>query len=89
MTNLYRALLLAVVCCAPLAALAESFFFEVYVLEGSGIRLPSKRGKNYTRKDIEVTKVSGRVETFANMSLDFGNGFAVGYADDLMRVPVV
>ena len=50
MTNLYRALLLAVVCCAPLAALAESFFFEVCVLEGSGIRLPSKRGEELHAK---------------------------------------
>ena len=82
MTKLYRTLLLALVCCAPLSALAESFFFEVYVLEGSGKRLLSKGEKNYTRKDIEVTKLSGRGTTFANMSLDLGNGFAVGCTDD-------
>lgn len=82
MTKLYRALLLALVCCAPLSALAESFFFEVYVLEGSAKRLLSKGEKNYTRKDIEVTKVSGRGTTFANMSLDLGNGFVVGCTDD-------
>ena len=82
MTKLYRTLLLALVCCAPLPSLAESFFFEVYVLEGSGKRLLSKGEKNYPRKDIEVTKVSGQGETFANMSLDLGNGFAVGCTDD-------
>ena len=82
MTKLFRALLLALVCCVPLPSLAESFFFEVYVLEGSGKRLLSKGEKKYTRKDIEVTKLSGRGMTFANMSLDLGNGFAVGCTDD-------
>lgn len=82
MTKLYRTLLLALACCAPLSALAESFFFEVYVLEGSAKRLLSKGEKKYTRKDIEVTKVSGRGERFSNMSLDLGNGFAIGCTDD-------
>ncbi len=82
MTKLYRALLLALVCCAPISTLAESFFFEVYVLEGSGKRLLSNGEKTYTRKDMEVTKLSGRGERFANMSLDLGNGFAVGCSDD-------
>lgn len=82
MTRLYRALLLALVCCVPLSALAESFFFEVYVLEGSGKRLLSKGEKTYTRKDMEVTKLSGRGTAFVNMSLDLGNGFAVGCTDD-------
>ncbi len=82
MTKLHRAFLLVLVCCAPLSALAESFFFEVYVLEGSGKRLLSKGEKKYTRKDIEVTKLSGRGERLANMSLDLGNGFAVGCTDE-------
>lgn len=82
MTNLSRILLLALACCAPLSAWAESFSFEVYVLEGSGKRLLSKGEKTYTRKDIDVTKLSGRGMTLANMSLDLGNGFAVGCTDD-------
>ncbi len=82
MTKLYRILLLALGCCAPLPALAESFFYEVYVLEASGKRLLSKGEKQYTRKDIEVTKMSGRGTALANMSLDLGNGFAVGCSDD-------
>ena len=85
MTKLHQVLLLTLICCAPLPALAESFFFEVYVLEGSGKRLLSKGEKKYTRKDIEVTKLSGRGETFANLSLDLGNGFAVGCIDDPQR----
>jgi hypothetical protein len=80
--KLYRTLLLALICCAPLTALAETFVFEVYVLEGSGKRLLSKGEKQYTRKDIEVTKLSGRGTTLANMSLDLGNGFADGCSDD-------
>ncbi len=82
MTKLHQVLLLTLIFCAPLPALAESFFFAVYVLEGSGKRLLSKGEKKYTRNDIEVTKLSGRGETFANMSLDLGNGFAVGCTDD-------
>ena len=82
MIKLYRTLLLALICCAPLPALAESFFFEVYALEGSGKRLLSKGEKQYTRRDIEVTKLSGRGTTLVNMSLDLGNGFAVGCSDE-------
>lgn len=82
MTKFFRALLLALVCCAPLSIWAESFFFEVYALEGLGKRLLSKGEKKYTRKDMEVTRMSGRGERLANMSLDLGNGFAVGCSDD-------
>jgi len=71
----------AIVFLAASTAFAETFAYEIFVLEESGRRLLARGEKSYSAEDTVVTEEVGLGQRFLSKELRLGNGFVVGLSD--------